>query len=145
MTPLPIMAAASVGVGQAKKNGKASAKNSVRKIIWYMVNVSANSVVVMPRTAAVTLPNSTALASANIAPRRKLSAPGAATSSTPRKPTTSAQARASPTFSFSHSAANKVANSGEEKLMATAPASGIKPNAMMIRLCAVACVALRPK
>ena len=29
--------------------------------------------------------------------------------------------------------------------MATAPASGIKPNAMMIRLCAVAWVALRPK
>ncbi len=29
--------------------------------------------------------------------------------------------------------------------MATAPARGIKPNAMMMRLCAVACVALRPK
>ena len=29
--------------------------------------------------------------------------------------------------------------------MATAPASGIKPNATMIRLWAVACVALRPK
>ena len=69
MTPLPIIAAASVGVGQAKKNGNASAKNSVRKIIWYMVSVSANSVVVMPRTAAVTLPNRTALASANIAPK----------------------------------------------------------------------------
>ncbi len=53
-----------------------------------MVSVSADSVVVMPRTAAVTLPNSTALPSANSAPMRKVSAPGAATSSTPRKPAT---------------------------------------------------------
>ena len=53
-----------------------------------MVSVSADSVAVMPRTAAVTLPNITALATANSAPMRKLSAPGAATSSTPRKPAT---------------------------------------------------------
>ena len=87
-----------------------------------MVRVSADSVVVMPRTAAVTLPNSTALPSANSAPMRKLSAPGAATSSTPRKPAISAPPRARPTFSLSQSAANSVANSGEAKLMAMAPA-----------------------
>jgi hypothetical protein len=33
MTPLPSMAAASVCVGRVKKNGNASPKNSVRKII----------------------------------------------------------------------------------------------------------------
>ena len=103
-----------------------------------MVSVSADSVVVMPRTAAVTLPNNTALAIANMAPRRKLSAPGAATSMTPRKPAPNAAMRARPTFSLSQIAANKVANRGEEKLMATAPANGINPKAMMIRLCAVA-------
>ena len=105
-----------------------------------MVRVSADSVVVMPRTAAVTLPNSTALPSANNAPMRKLSAPGDATSNTPRKPTISAQARARPTFSLSQTTANSVANNGEAKLMATAPASGIRLKAMMIRLCAAACV-----
>ena len=119
-------------------------KKPVMNSIWYMVSVSVDSVCVMPRTAAVTLPNSTALPSANSAPMRKLSAPGAATSRTPRKPAASAAARAKPTFSLSQIAANSVANSGEAKLMATAPASGIRPKAMMIRLCAVACVALRP-
>ncbi len=99
----------------------------------------------MPRTAAVTLPNSTALPSANSAPRRKLSAPGAATSSTPKKPAASAQPRASPTFSLSQSAANNVANSGAEKLMAMAPPSGISEKATMSRLCATACVPLRPR
>ncbi len=122
----------------------AIAKKIASSTIWYIVSVSADSVALMPRTAAVTLPNSTALASANNAPLRKLSAPGEATNSTPPKPTISAKARARPTFSFSQSAANKVANSGEEKLMATAPASGIRPSAMTIRLCATACVALRP-
>ena len=110
-----------------------------------MVSVSADSVLLMPRTAAVTLPSSTALPSANSAPKRKLSAPGPATSITPQKPTSRATSRALPTFSFSHTAAAKAANSGDEKLMATAPASGIMPKAMTMKLCAVACVVLRPK
>ena len=99
----------------------------------------------MPRTAAVTLPNSTALPSANSAPMRKLSAPGAATSSTPRKPAISAQPRARPIFSLSQIAANSVANIGAAKLMAMAPPSGISEKAMMIKLCATACVPLRPR
>ena len=73
------------------------------------------------------------------------SAPGAATSNTPTKPAASAQARAEPTFSLSQIAANSVANSGAEKLMATAPPSGISEKATMIRLCATACVVLRPR
>ena len=81
---------------------------------------------------------------ANNAPMRKLSAPGSATSSTPAKPTSSAAPRARPTFSFSQSAANKVANSGEEKLIAMAPAIGIRLSAIRIKLCAAVCVALRP-
>ena len=99
----------------------------------------------MPRTAAVTLPSRIALPSANNAPMRKLSAPGPATSSTPQKPTSSAVRRSLPTLSFSHSTAASAANSGDEKLIATAPASGIKPKAMMMQLCAMAWVVLRPK
>ena len=81
---------------------------------------------------------------ANNAPMRKLSAPGEATSNTPRKPTTNAAARARPTFSLSQSAANSVANSGAEKLIATAPAIGIRLSAIRIMLCATVWVALRP-
>ncbi len=74
---------------------------------------------------------------------RKVSAPGPATSSTPAKPTTSTSPRTLPTFSFSHSAAASVANSGAEKLMAAAPPSGISPTAMVMQLCATDWVALR--
>jgi len=45
---------------------------------------------------------------------------------------------------LSHSAASNVANNGAEKLMATAPARGIRLKAIMIMLCATACVELRP-
>ena len=74
---------------------------------------------------------------------RKNSAPGAATSSTPQKPTTSAVPRTGSTRSFSQSAANKVANSGEAKLIATAPPSGIRLKAMTMQLCAIVWVTLR--
>ena len=98
----------------------------------------------MPRTTAVTLPNITALAMANSAPSRKLSAPGEATSSTPRKPTISASPRASPILSLSQMAANSVANSGAEKLIAMAPAIGIRLSASTIRHCATLWATLRP-
>src|SRR5262249_19582261 len=81
-----------------------------------------------------------ALAIANSAPIRKLSAPGAATSSTPQNPTRSAPHRAAPAVSRRISAENSVANSGAEKLIATAPASGISPKALMMKLCAKAYV-----
>ena len=101
-----------------------------------MVRVSADSVWLMPRTAAVTLPYSTALASANSAPMVKLSAPGDTTSSTPQKPTTSARPRARPIGSRSQNAANNVANKGAEKLIAMAPAIGIRLSAIRMQLCA---------
>src|SRR5262245_64841761 len=72
----------------------------------------------MPRTPAVTVPNSTALQSANSAPIWNVSAPGLVTISTPRKPTTKAVARAAPMPSLRKIADASVANSGEEKLMA---------------------------
>jgi len=74
---------------------------------------------------------------------RNVSAPGAATSSTPQKPTTSAVARTAPTRSFNQSAENNVANSADEKLIATAPPRGIRLKAMMIELCAIIWVTLR--
>ena len=57
------MAVASSPVGQVecRRPAARTAKNPVMNTIWYMVSVSADSVVVMPRTAAVTLPYSTAL------------------------------------------------------------------------------------
>ena len=61
-----------------------------------MVSVSVDSVAVMPRTAAVTDPYITALASANRAPTCNVSAPGLVTISTPRKPTSSAVPRRTP-------------------------------------------------
>src|SRR5205085_10048483 len=45
------------------------------------------------------------------------------------------RARACPTASLSSSVETRVANSGEEKLMAMAPASGIMLNAMSRKVC----------
>ena len=93
----------------------------------------------MPRTPAVTVPNSTALASANSAPIWNVSPPGLVTISTPRKPTISATQRAVPTASFRKIAEASVANSGAEKLIAVALASGISVNAISSSVCEVNC------
>ena len=123
----------------------ATAKKTVSQTIWCMVSVSADSVALSPRTAAVMLPYMTALAMANRAPTPKLPAPGAATKTTPAKPTASAAPRARPMRSFSQSAAASAAQIGAEKLIATTPASGISASATMNRLCAVPCATLRPR
>ena len=104
-----------------------------------MVSVSANSVAVMPRTPTVTVPNSTALQSANSDPLWNVSAPGLVTSSTPRKPTIRAPQRTAPTGSLRKTTAATVANSGAEKLIATALASGIRLNAISRKACELAC------
>ena len=59
--------------------------------------------------------------------------------STPQNPTSSAAQRARPTASLSSSADTNVANSGEEKLMAMAPASGMRLNAMSRKVCEKPC------
>ena len=59
--------------------------------------------------------------------------------STPQNPTSSAAQRAGPTASLSSSADTNVANSGEEKLMAMAPASDIRLKAMSRNVCEKAC------
>ena len=99
----------------------------------------------MPRTPAVTVPNRMALPSANRAPIWNASLPGLVTIKTPRKPTTRAMARAGPTASFRKIAEASVANSGEEKLIAVALASGIMLKAISSRLCEVVCEALRSR
>ena len=68
-----------------------------------------------------------------------MSAPGLVTISTPRKPITSAVPRAAPIRSLRKMAEASVANSGEEKLMAVALASGIMLNASSSRLCEQVC------
>src|SRR5271166_1643127 len=93
----------------------------------------------MPRTATVTLPYITAFASANSAPKVSESAPGWATISTPRKPVKRAVQRAAPAHSLSHTTDSNAENSGAEKLMAMAPASGIKLNAMTVKVCESDC------
>ncbi len=77
----------------------------------------------------------TALISANRAPSVSESAPGSVTMSTPRKPTTSTAAGAPPARSLSHTMDTNAANSGGEKLMATAPASGIRLKASSSAAC----------
>ncbi len=101
-----------------------------------MVSVSADSVDVIRRTPTVTVPNSTALASAKAEPIWIVSAPGLVTSNTPAKPTMSAPQRTGPTTSFRIMIAASVANSGAEKLIATALASGIRLKAMTRNVCA---------
>jgi hypothetical protein len=61
------------------------------------------------------------------------------TISTPMKPITSAAARAGPTASLRKIAEARVANSGEEKLMAVALASGIRLKAISSSDCATVC------
>ena len=87
----------------------------------------------MPRTPAVTVPNSSALPSAYSAPIWNVSLPGLVTISTPKKPTTSAAHRAGPTGSFRNTTEASAANSGAEKLIAVALASGIMLNAISSR------------
>ena len=59
--------------------------------------------------------------------------------STPQNPTSSTAQRASPTASLSSNAEIRVANSGAEKLMAMAPARGIRLNAMSRKVCEKPC------
>src|SRR5215472_9451306 len=80
-----------------------------------------------------------ALVSANSAPTWKAPAPGLVTISTPRKPTESALQRARPTFSLNSRIEAKVANSGDEKLIAIAPASDIMLKAMIRHDCEQNC------
>ena len=92
----------------------------------------------MPRTPTVTVPNSTALPRANREPDWKVSAPGFVTSSTPMNPTISAPHRTAPTGSLRKMTA-AIVNSGAEKLMATALASGIRLKAISRNDWDVAC------
>ena len=94
--------------------------------ICHISSVLVDSVAVMPRTATVTLPYIMALPSANNAPSVSESAPGSATMSTPRKPDTRTVQRTGPARSPSQMIAISAENSGAEKLMAMAPASGIR-------------------
>ena len=59
--------------------------------------------------------------------------------STPQKPTSSAIQRAGPTVSLSSSAEMRAVNSGAEKLMAMAPASGIRLKAISRNVCEHPC------
>src|SRR5215831_1002952 len=137
------MAPQSWRVGVTQPNGKAAAKKAVRNAIWYIVNVSVDSVAVMPRTPTVTVPNRIALASANSDPAWNVPMPGEVTSNTPRKPMISAPQRTGPTISLRNTTDATVAKRGAEKLIATALASGIRLNAMTRKVCAHAWETLR--
>ena len=93
----------------------------------------------MPRTATVTLPYMMALPSANRAPIWNASTPGLVTMITPLKPVSSTVQRAGPARSLSQRIESSAAHSGAEKLMATAPASGIRLTAMTVRVCEIDC------
>jgi hypothetical protein len=93
----------------------------------------------MPRTATVTLPYITALISANSAPKVRELAPGLVTISTPTKPIRSALQRAGVARSLSQTIDTSAANNGDEKLMATAPASGIRLKASNNDSCEIDC------
>src|ERR1700704_4667570 len=110
-----------------------------RLTIGHISSVIADSVAVMPRTATVTLPYMTALASANSAPTWSESAPGLATMRTPKKPASSAAQRAAPARSLSHSTDSSADHSGAEKLIAMAPASGIRLNAITVKVWEIDC------
>ena len=99
----------------------------------------ADSVAVIPRTATVTLPYITALPSANNAPTWSESAPGLVTMRTPRNPISSTSQRTGPARSLSHKTESNADHSGAEKLMATAPASGIMLKAMTLKVCEIDC------
>ena len=66
--PLRTSRTASAGVGQRKPNSNNTLWNAAIVAICHIRRVLADSVAVMPRTATVTLPYITALASANSAP-----------------------------------------------------------------------------
>ena len=70
----------------------------------------------MPRTPAVTVPNSKALPSANSAPIWNVSLPGLVTINTPRNPTTSATHRAAPIGSLRNTSEASAANSGAREV-----------------------------
>src|SRR5256885_2212229 len=65
--------------------------------------------------------------------------PGLVTISTPKKPATSATQRAGPIGSFRNTSEASAANSGAEKLIAVALASGIMLKAISSRVCEVNC------
>src|ERR1700726_3421940 len=99
----------------------------------------ADSVAVIPRTATVTLPYITALASAYRAATWRESAPGLAPMSTPKKPARSAAHRTGPERSLSHKTDSSADHSGAEKLIAMAPASGIRLKARTVKVCEIDC------
>ena len=92
-------------------------------------SVLTDSVRVMPRTATVTVPSIMALRSAKVAPSVSESRPGCATIRTPQKPISNAAQRAGPARSLSQMIATRADHKGAEKLIAIAPASGIRLNA----------------
>ena len=80
------------------ENRQATAKNAIRNTIWYMVSVSANSVVRHAAHRGGDAAEEHGIAEREQRAEAELSAPGAATSSTPRKPTISAAAAREPDF-----------------------------------------------
>jgi hypothetical protein len=63
-TPFSASQSQSRPFGITKANGSVAPNATDSMMSWYTVSVSADSVVVMPRTPAVTVPNRIALASA---------------------------------------------------------------------------------
>ena len=62
-----------------------------------------------------------------------------ATISTPEKPVSSTVQRAGPARSLSQRTESRAAHSGAEKLIAMAPASGIRLNAITVKVCEIDC------
>src|SRR5581483_5727761 len=144
VTPLSrMMSASPLEAGHRHPNKRKQAYTIDSTVICHIASVSVDSVAVMPRTPAVTVPNRMALASANSAPTWNVSAPGFVTINTPTKPTNSANQRAAPTGSLRKISEASVANSGAEKLIAVALASGIMLNAIRSSDCDVVCDAQR--
>ena len=109
-----------------------------------MVSVSVDSVRVMPRTAAVTLPIEHRIAQREHGADAETVGAGGGDQQHAGKADGERCAARAADLSLSQSAANSVANSGAEKLIAMAPASGIRLSAMRMQLCATVCVTLRP-
>ncbi len=97
----------------------------------------------MRRMAIATVEISTAFASAKPAPSCSVPAPGRVTTSTPRKPTASADQRCTPTRSLRIRIDSSVVKSGAEKLMAMAPASGISLKAKKMLIIEQSCASAR--
>ena len=83
------------------------------------------------------------MASAKNAPTFHAAWPGSVTSSTPTNPSAGAVQRWTPTFSFSTTTERSVVKSGAEKLIATAPASGMSLKAMKIAVIEQSCDSAR--